>query len=134
VLIADDNEDCAESLAMLLRLKGYEVRTASDGPQAIQVAAQFLPEAVLLDIGMPTMNGYDVARVIREEPWGKHLLLIAQTGWGQARDRQRSQEAGFDAHLTKPVDCASLMELLSGSAPEKTGRAAAGKVVSAGTV
>jgi len=132
VLIADDNEDCAESLAMLLRLKGYDVRTASDGPQAIQVAAQFLPEAVLLDIGMPTLNGYDVARMIREEPWGKHLLLIAQTGWGQARDRQRSQEAGFDAHLTKPVDCASLMELLSGSAPEKTGQAAAGKVVSAG--
>jgi two-component system CheB/CheR fusion protein len=112
VLIADDNQDCAESLAMMLRLKGYDVRTADDGPRAIEVAAQFLPEAVLLDIGMPTLNGYDVARMMREEPWGKQLLIIAQTGWGQARDRQRSQEAGFDAHLTKPVDCSALMELL----------------------
>ena len=124
VLIADDNEDCADSLAILLRLKGYDVRTASDGPQAIQVAAQFRPEAVLLDIGMPTMNGYDVARMIREEPWGKHLLMIAQTGWGQARDRQRSQEAGFDAHLTKPVDFATLMGLLSRLPPEQTGQEA----------
>jgi signal transduction histidine kinase/DNA-binding response OmpR family regulator len=121
VLIADDNEDCAESLAMLLRLKGYDVRTVSDGPQAIQMASQFLPEAVLLDIGMPTLNGYDVARMMREEPWGKHLLMIAQTGWGQARDRQRSQEAGFDAHLTKPVDCAALMELLCSSPGGKHG-------------
>jgi CheY-like chemotaxis protein len=113
VLVADDNVDSADSLAMLLHLQGYEVKTAHDGPDALQAALNFIPDAVLLDIGMPGMNGYDVASRIREQPWGHRVLLIAQTGWGQERDRDASRNAGFDAHLTKPLDYNVLMELLS---------------------
>jgi CheY-like chemotaxis protein len=112
ILVADDNADSAGSLAMLLELQGYDVRTASDGLEAFQIASQFVPDAILLDIGMPSMNGYDAAQRIREQPWGKDILLIAQTGWGQERDRQRSRDAGFDAHLTKPLDFVVLMKLL----------------------
>jgi signal transduction histidine kinase/CheY-like chemotaxis protein len=112
ILVADDNADSAGSLAMLLELQGYDVRTASDGLEAVQIASQFVPDAILLDIGMPSRNGYDAAQRIREQPWGKDILLIAQTGWGQERDRQRSRDAGFDAHLTKPLDFVVLMKLL----------------------
>jgi len=114
VLIADDSVDSAESLAVLLGLQGYEVRTVHDGPEAVEAAFHFAPDAALLDIGMPTMNGYDVAARIREQPWGRNMLLIAQTGWGEDRDRRRSKEAGFDAHLTKPLDYSTLVKLLDG--------------------
>lgn len=113
VLVADDNEDSAESLGALLRLEGYEVQTVYDGLKAIEAASKFLPEVVLLDIGMPGMNGYEAARKIRALSWGKNILIIAQTGWGQEWDRWLSQEAGFDAHLTKPVDHDVLMRMLA---------------------
>jgi PAS domain S-box-containing protein len=113
VLVVDDNEDAVVSLAMLLRLTSHDVRTAGDGIEALQVAASERPDAVLLDIGLPRLNGYDVARRIREQEWGKRTLLIAMTGWGQDQDKQRAMEAGFDFHLTKPVDPEVLERLLA---------------------
>jgi signal transduction histidine kinase/integral membrane sensor domain MASE1/CheY-like chemotaxis protein len=115
LLVVDDNPDTAASLAMMLRLIGHDVRTAPDGPQAIEAAAAFQPNAILLDIGLPRMNGYEVARQIREQTWGKKLLLVAVTGWGQHEDRQRAFDAGFDYHLTKPVKLATLLDLLATS-------------------
>jgi PAS domain S-box-containing protein len=113
VLIADDNRDSAESLARLLRLNGSEVETAEDGLEAVTVAGRLKPDIVLLDIGMPKLNGYDAARMIRAEAWGKRPLLIALTGWGQQEDRVRSRDAGFDAHLTKPIDHRALSEIVA---------------------
>jgi CheY-like chemotaxis protein len=113
ILIADDNYDSATSLSILLNHAGYEVRTAGDGIQALETAEQFRPDIVLLDIGMPQLNGYDVARRLRNQPWGQRVLLIAITGWGGADHRQQTTEAGFDHHLTKPVDPASLTRLLA---------------------
>jgi PAS domain S-box-containing protein len=113
LLIVDDNNDAATSLGMMLRILGYETRTAGDGLAGLEAAAEFRPDVLLLDIGMPKLNGYDVARRIREQPWGKGPVLIAVTGWGQAEDRQRSSEAGFDHHLVKPVDPAALTKLLA---------------------
>jgi len=113
VLVVDDNQDSAESLGMLLRLRGNEVRTAYDGLAALEAARAFHPEVVVLDIGLPGMNGYDVARQMRKMPEVQGALLIAQTGWGQEEDRRRSEEVGFDAHLVKPVDAAALQDLLS---------------------
>ncbi len=104
ILVADDNVDAAESLAMLLTLQGNEVRTAHDGARALAAAAEFRPQVVLLDIGMPKLNGYEVCRRIRALPWGKEPYVVALTGWGQDDDKRRSQEAGFDRHLVKPVD------------------------------
>jgi len=115
ILIADDNRDAADSLAMMLRLAGHEVHAAYDGHEAAEAAAWFRPDIALLDIGMPRLNGYETARRIREEPWGKRVLLVATTGWGQEEDRRRASEAGFDHHLTKPVDPAALERLLSGT-------------------
>ncbi|PYS05493.1 MAG: hypothetical protein DMG12_07535 [Acidobacteria bacterium] len=115
ILVADDNLDSAESLSLLLSLKGYEVRTASDGVEAVETAALFLPDIVFLDIGMPNMNGYEAARMIREQPWGKHILLIALTGWGKEEDRRRCKAAGFDVHLTKPMNYEALLQLLADS-------------------
>jgi PAS domain S-box-containing protein len=112
VLIADDNRDGAESLAMILELAGHEVLTAHTGPEALQMAAQHRPQVAILDIGMPGMSGYEVAQQIRREAWGVHMRLIAVTGWGQEDDRRQAQRAGFDHHLTKPVDPAALEELL----------------------
>jgi PAS domain S-box-containing protein len=112
VLIADDSRDGADSLAFLLRAAGHEVQTAYDGRSAIQVAEQMRPDVVLLDIGMPEMSGYDVARAIRREAWGRSMRLIALTGWGQAEHRRRSLEVGFDDHLVKPVELDLLEELL----------------------
>lgn len=114
ILVVDDNRDSADGLALLLELGGDEVRTAYDGLAALEAAAQFLPEAVLMDIGMPSLNGYDAARRIREQPWGRDVVLIALTGWGQEEDRRLSLEAGFDVHLTKPVDHRALTKLLAG--------------------
>jgi len=114
ILIVDDNVDSAESLTILLDLEGNETHTAYDGLDALAAAASFRPDVILLDIGLPELNGYDVARKIREQPWGRHIMLVALTGWGQEEDRRRSHEAGFDHHLTKPVDPMSLKKLLQG--------------------
>ena len=117
VLVVDDNQDGAESLAMIIRMGGHETETAHDGLQAIAAAERFRPDAMLLDIGLPGLNGYEVCRRIREQPWGKDLLLVAVTGWGQQEDRQRSKEAGFDTHVVKPVNPAALLQLLASLAP-----------------
>jgi signal transduction histidine kinase/ActR/RegA family two-component response regulator len=112
ILIADDVADSAESMALVLLMLGAEVRTARDGEQALEIAAQFRPQAALIDIGMPRLNGYQVAQRLRAEPWGKDMLLIALTGWGQEADRRASREAGFDHHVVKPVDIDALREIL----------------------
>jgi PAS domain S-box-containing protein len=114
ILIADDNLDSAASLAMLLTLEGSETQTAHDGLEALEVAATFRPDVILLDIGMPRLNGYEVCRRIRQQPWGKNMVVIALTGWGQDEDKRRSLAAGVDSHLVKPVDHAALKKLLSG--------------------
>jgi CheY-like chemotaxis protein len=114
ILVADDLRDSADSLALVLRLAGHEVQTAHDGLEAVQAAAAFRPDVALLDIGMPKMNGYDAARHIRQQPWGKCTVLIALTGWGQPEDRRRTAEAGFDHHLVKPVEPKALENLLDG--------------------
>ncbi|HEX6861341.1 MAG TPA: ATP-binding protein, partial [Thermoanaerobaculia bacterium] len=112
VLIVDDNEDSAESLALLMRLTGHEVRTAYEGLSALAEARTFMPEVVLLDIGLPRMDGFQVARRLRQQPGGDRLMLLALTGYGQEEDRRRSREAGFDHHLVKPIDLERLQELL----------------------
>ena len=113
VLVVDDNRDAAESLAMVLRLTGHEVALAHDGPGALDAAGSFMPDVVLLDIGMPGMNGYEVARRLRARPEGRRLVLAALTGWGQREDKERALEAGFDHHLTKPVDPQQLEAVLA---------------------
>jgi len=113
ILIADDNNDALESLATLLQLSGHEVFTATNGGTALQSVERHLPEVVLLDIGMPLLDGYEVARRIRAQPWGQRITLVALTGWGQDSDRRRSREAGFDSHLVKPLDLETLTDLLS---------------------
>jgi signal transduction histidine kinase/ActR/RegA family two-component response regulator len=115
VLVVDDNQDAAASLAMLLTTMGNETRTAHDGLAALEVCAAFRPDVVLLDIGMPKLNGYDTARRIRQKPWGQDVTLVALTGWGQDEARRRSSEAGFDHHAVKPVEPAALAKLLTGS-------------------
>ncbi len=114
ILVADDNADAAASLAMMLSLMGQEVRTAGDGLEAVEAAEAFRPDVILLDIGMPRLNGYDACRRIRQQPWAKDVLIIALTGWGQDEDKRRSQEAGFDRHFVKPVEPATLEKLLAG--------------------
>jgi PAS domain S-box-containing protein len=116
ILIVDDSEDGAESLAMLLQFFGHETFKAHDGVEAIEAAERQRPDVVLLDIGLPRLNGYEVCARIRKEPWGKDLVLVALTGWGQEEDRHRSKEAGFDAHMVKPVDYDALLKLI-GSLP-----------------
>jgi signal transduction histidine kinase len=112
ILIADDNADALESLARVLQLSGHEVFSACNGSAALESAERHLPDVALLDVGMPLLNGYEVARRIRAEPWGKGVLLVAVTGWGQETDRRRSREAGFDSHLVKPLDLDELTRLL----------------------
>ncbi|HKP15347.1 MAG TPA: ATP-binding protein [Gemmatimonadaceae bacterium] len=113
VLVVDDHVDGATSMCRLLRVLGYVARQANDGLEGLAAAAEFRPDVVLLDIAMPKLNGYEVARRLRTEQWGKHMLLIAVTGWGQDSDKQRASDAGFDFHLTKPVDVAELTRALS---------------------
>jgi len=113
VLVVDDHADGATSMCRLLRALGYEARQASDGLAGLAAAAEFRPDVVLLDIAMPKLDGYEVARRLRAEPWGKQLLLIAVTGWGQDSDKQRASEAGFDVHLTKPVAVEDLTRAIS---------------------
>jgi signal transduction histidine kinase len=114
ILVVDDNKDGAESLAMMLRIMGHDTRTAHDGPAALAIAETFRPSVILLDIGLPKISGYDVARRIRQQPWGAGIVLIAQTGWGQEEDKCRSKEAGFNFHMVKPLDTAALEKLLAG--------------------
>ena len=116
ILVADDNQDAADSLAMILEMSGHDVRVARDGRAALSLAQTFRPDTALLDIGMPQLNGYEVARALRQEPWGTRITLIALTGWGQESDRQKAIDAGFDRHLTKPIDPDALESLLSGGA------------------
>jgi CheY-like chemotaxis protein/two-component sensor histidine kinase len=113
ILVVDDNRDSADSLALLLELSGHTVRAAYDGLEAVELAGALQPEVILLDIGLPKLNGYEAARRIRAFPAGARALLIALTGWGQEADRRRSEEAGFNAHLVKPLNHAALMQLLA---------------------
>ncbi len=113
VLIVDDNRDAAQSLALMLDLEGHEVRTAADGLEALEVAEVFRPAVILLDIGMPGIDGYETARRLRARPWAKSALLCAQTGWGQEDDKRRAHSAGFDRHLVKPVDPEELNRILA---------------------
>jgi CheY-like chemotaxis protein len=115
ILVVDDNVDAAESLALLLRLERQDVRVAHDGPAALAAVEAEPPDLVFLDIGMPVMNGYDVARRLRQWPGLENLVLVAMTGWGQEEDRRRSQDAGFDHHLVKPVEPEAMQKLLAGA-------------------
>jgi PAS domain S-box-containing protein len=114
VLVVDDNVDAASSLAMVLKLMGNEVRTAHDGLEGVAAAREFRPDVILMDIGMPGLNGYEACRRIRQEPWGKGVVLVALTGWGQEEDKRQAREAGFDRHMVKPVEPAALGKLLAG--------------------
>jgi PAS domain S-box-containing protein len=113
ILVADDNRDSANSWAALLTLAGHEVRTAYNGQEALDVATEFRPQLSLLDIGMPELSGYDVARRIREQEWGAGAVLVALTGWGQEQDKQHASAAGFDYHFTKPVEMSALDPILT---------------------
>jgi CheY-like chemotaxis protein len=113
ILVVDDNRDAADSLAILLRLVGNEVHTAYDGLEALGAAAAFQPNVVFLDIGLPKLNGYETARRMREQHGGGDMVLVALTGWGQEEDRRRAKEAGFDHHMTKPVEFDALQKLLA---------------------
>jgi CheY-like chemotaxis protein len=120
ILVVDDNRDAAESLGMLLRLSGCKVSVAFDGPHALELLQSFRPDTVLLDIGMPEMDGYEVARRMRADPRGRAVLLVALTGWGQDEDKRRARAAGFDEHLTKPVDPALLNSLFRAARPAES--------------
>lgn len=120
ILVVDDNRDSALSLALLLKVAGDETFTAHDGLEAVEAAERLNPDVILLDIGLPRLNGYEVARHIREQPWGQKVVLIALTGWGQEEDRRKSNEAGFNSHLVKPVDHSVLNKLLSELVPRST--------------
>ncbi len=114
VLVVDDNRDAAETLSALLELLGHSAQVANDGPAALAAVLDFRPQVVFLDIGMPGMNGYDVARAIRDDRRFDQPLLVALTGWGGDSDRERTSAAGFDLHLTKPVDLEAIVAMLSG--------------------
>jgi signal transduction histidine kinase len=113
LLVVDDNQDAARALCLMLKMLGNEVRAAYDGLEALETAAEFRPEVILLDLGMPKLNGCDAARQIRQQPWGKDVVLIALTGWGQPQDKQRTREAGFDYHVVKPVEPPALEQILA---------------------
>jgi CheY-like chemotaxis protein len=122
VLIVDDNVDAAESLAQVLKFKGHIATVASGGREAVDRAREDPPDIILLDLGMPGMDGLTAARLIRQQPGGAGIRIIALTGWGQERDRQRTREAGMSEHLVKPVDPEELLTLLEGagaSAPSR---------------
>jgi len=114
VLVVDDNQGSAKSLAMLLNVAGHDTRMAHDGLEAVTLAEQFLPDVVLLDIGLPKLNGFDACQRIRQQAWGRSMKIVALTGWGQDDDRRKSSEAGFDQHLVKPVEFAELQKVLNG--------------------
>jgi CheY-like chemotaxis protein len=112
VLVADDNRDAALSLGVLLELSDHEVLIAHDGEDALNIARQAMPDAMILDIGMPRLTGDQVARAVRSEPWGQRVFLVAVTGWGEPEDKERASAAGFDHHLTKPIDVDVMEKLL----------------------
>jgi CheY-like chemotaxis protein len=112
VLIVDDVRDNADSLAGLLNAMGHEVHAAYGGAEAVEIASAVHPDAVLLDLGMPGVDGYQVCRQLRRQPWGESMLIVALTGWGQETDRARTEDAGFDHHLIKPADLSTLSQLL----------------------
>jgi CheY-like chemotaxis protein/two-component sensor histidine kinase len=112
ILVVDDNRDAATSLATLLQMTGHESFAAFDGPTALEAMERHRPDVVLLDIGLPGVSGYEVCRRVRAQPWGGEITCIALTGWGQAEDRRRTEEAGFDSHLVKPVEFAALIAQL----------------------
>ena len=120
ILVVDDNRDAATSLSMMVQIMGNSVLTAHDGEEAVTMAQKHRPDVILLDIGMPKMNGYEAARAIRKEPWGQNMVLIAVTGWGQPEDKRKSAEAGFDHHMVKPVDPQILIEKLAELPAAKT--------------
>ena len=113
ILVVDDNQDSAQTLSMMLKLMGHQTATAFDGLMAVEIAAGYGPHLILLDIGLPKMNGYEVCRRIRQQPGGCEIFIVALTGWGQDEDRLRSEQAGFDLHLVKPVSVPALSELLA---------------------
>src|SRR5690606_18095772 len=113
ILIADDNADAAAAMAEILGVIGHEVRTAVDGLEAIEVAERFRPDLILLDIGMPRLDGYEACRRIRQRAWGRNVPIYAITGWGQPSDRRRTREAGFNAHLVKPVSIEAINGLIA---------------------
>jgi CheY-like chemotaxis protein len=113
VLIVDDNIDAAQTLSALLEIAGHQTIVAHDGNEALRITEKFKPQVIFLDIGMPGMNGYEVARAVRKVPGMETVIIVALTGWGTERDRELSKEAGFDAHLTKPASLASVNLLLS---------------------
>ena len=113
MLVVDDNADSLESTALLLGLMGHEVATAVDGLDAIRTAETFRPDVILMDIGLPKLDGLGATRRIREQPWGRSIIIIAVTGWGQDTDRALSRAAGCDAHLVKPIEVADLDPLLA---------------------
>jgi CheY-like chemotaxis protein len=113
IVVVDDLADAADSLAAMLQMMGHDTRTAYDGVEAVQAVAAFKPEVVFLDIGLPKLNGYDAAVSIRAQPGGKQVVLVAVTGWGQEQDRRRAADAGFDHHLTKPVDPQTVEALIA---------------------
>jgi PAS domain S-box-containing protein len=119
VLIVEDSADTSELLSLLLSMAGNETQIACDGLSAVELAGRFLPDVVLIDLGLPKLDGYQVCRRILEEPWGRNILMVAVTGWGQEEDRRKSREAGFDHHLVKPVDAAHLLELLAQASPAR---------------
>ena len=119
ILVVDDNRDGASSLAMLLTVMGHDTRIAHDGLEGVELAEAFRPDLIVLDIGLPKLNGLDACRRIREQPWAKNVVIAAATGWGQDEDRRRSEEAGFDHHLVKPVDAAALGMLAAEGEPEE---------------
>ena len=114
ILVADDDQDSAESLAMLIQLMGHDVRAAQSGLAAIDVAEAFRPDLIVLDIGMPGLDGYEVCRRIRQHEWGRAIVIAALTGWSRDEDRDRSEQAGFNHYLIKPVDPKALEELIAG--------------------
>jgi PAS domain S-box-containing protein len=122
ILVVDDNKDSADSMGMLLRLKGNDTRTAYDGLEAVDLAEAFQPDLVLLDIGLPKLSGYEVARRIRQQPLGRDVILVAMTGWGQVEDIRRSLDAGFNFHAVKPMELAALEDLLAGYVPAEDRR------------
>ena len=113
ILVVDDNVDAADTLGMLLEINGHVIRSANDGTTGIALAEEFKPDLILLDIGLPDINGYDVARQIRTSAWGKEMLLIAVTGWGQDKDKELAESAGFNHHLTKPINLKVLNDILT---------------------
>jgi CheY-like chemotaxis protein len=117
ILVVDDNQDSAESLALMLQMIGHDARSATDGLAGLETAQAFRPEVMFLDIAMPRLNGYDLARRIREQHWGRRLSLIALTGLARADDERQAREAGFNHHLVKPVEFEAVVQLLSRSVP-----------------